>query len=146
MTGSSLPRVLLSTVSSDSHTWNLVYLTLLLEEHGYEVRNLGPTVPDELLIDTACSQQPDVIVISSVNGHGYLDGSRVIRALRASAGVSRIPVVIGGKLGIDGAENEVSRRRLIDAGFNAVFGDQDASVLFEVLPELVGSSMALEAA
>lgn len=60
---SKSPRVLLSTVSSDSHTWNLVYLSLLLEEHGYEVHNLGATVPDELLITTARSQQPDVIVI-----------------------------------------------------------------------------------
>lgn len=146
MADSHSPRVLLSTVSSDSHTWNLVYLSLLLEEHGYEVHNLGATVPDELLIDTARGLQPHVIVVSSVNGHGYLDGSRVIRALRASAGVSRIPAVIGGKLGIEGAENEVYRQKLIDAGFNAAFGDQDASVLLEVLPELVSSSKSMEAA
>ncbi|MGH3857524.1 MAG: cobalamin B12-binding domain-containing protein [Pseudonocardiaceae bacterium] len=140
------PRVLLSTVSSDSHTWNLVYLSMLLEEHGYEVYNLGATVPDELLIDTARSQQPDVIVVSSVNGHGYLDGGRMIRALRVAAGVSRIPAVIGGKLGIDGAENEVYRQKLIDAGFDAAFGDQDAAALLEALPELVRSSTLAAAA
>jgi methylaspartate mutase sigma subunit len=138
---SQSPRVLLSTVSSDSHTWNLVYLTLLLEEHGYQVHNLGATVPDELLIDTARSQQPDVIVVSSVNGHGFLDGRRVIRALRERPGVSHIPAVIGGKLGIAGAGNEAYSQMLVEAGFDAAFDDQDAAVLLETLPGLVGFSL-----
>lgn len=146
MANSRSSRVLLSTVSSDSHTWNLVYLGLLLEEHGYEVHNLGATVPDDLLIDTARSQRPDVIVMSSVNGHGYLDGSRVIRMLRATAGMPQIPAVIGGKLGIEGSDNDVYSQKLIEAGFDAVFGDQDASALLEALPDLIGSSMSLEAA
>src|ERR1700716_4146947 len=90
------PTILLSTVSSDSHTWNLVSLTLLLEEHGYRVTCLGACVPDELLISTALRQRPDAIVISSVNGHGALDGARLVRALRGNPEMASTPVVIGG--------------------------------------------------
>lgn len=114
-------RVLLSTVSSDSHTWNLVFLQLLLEEAGHEVINLGPCVPDELLLDSARQQRPDAIVISTVNGHGFLDGSRMIRRLREDPELADLPVIIGGKLGVAGSADAANAQELLDAGFTAVF-------------------------
>lgn len=118
-------RILLSTVSSDAHTWNLVFLQLMLEESGHEVINLGPCVPDELLVDTARRERPDAIVISSINGHGHLDGARVIRALRRDPSTKDVPAMIGGKLGVHGSGNEVYAPALIDAGFDAVFTSLD---------------------
>ncbi|MEU5313652.1 cobalamin-dependent protein [Streptomyces sp. NPDC021562] len=116
-------RILLSTTSSDSHTWNLVFLQLLLEELDYEVVNLGPCVPDQVLINAVRTYAPDAVVISSVNGHGHLDGIRLISALRADENptVAGVPVMIGGKLGIQGAVNADLAATLVDAGFNAVF-------------------------
>lgn len=116
-------RVLLSTISSDSHTWNLVFLQLLLEERGYEVVNLGPCVPDESLIDAVRRHRPDAVVISSVNGHGHLDGERMIRKLRADTEVGDVQVMIGGKLGIQGDGNAALAEGLVQAGFDAVFTD-----------------------
>jgi methylaspartate mutase sigma subunit len=48
---------------------------------------------------------PDAVVISSGSGHGHLDGTRLISELRADQepAVAHVPVVIGGKLGINGA-------------------------------------------
>src|SRR5262245_5123971 len=74
--------VIVSSVASDSHTWNLVYLQLLISELGFNVINLGACVPDELLISECLSRKPAMVVISSVNGHGYQDGLRVIKSLR----------------------------------------------------------------
>ena len=91
---------LLTTTSSDAHTWNLVYLQLLLEELGSTVVNLGPCVPESLLIDSAESLNPDAIVVSTVNGHGVRDGLSLIRALRAVPSIRPTSVVIGGMLGI----------------------------------------------
>ncbi|MET9372788.1 cobalamin-dependent protein [Streptomyces sp. NPDC002992] len=116
-------RILLSTVSSDSHTWNLVFLQLLLEELGHEVINLGPCVPDALLIETAAAEQPDAIVISSVNGHGHLDGARLIRAVRADPRTRTIRALIGGKLGVQGGDDTSYVRELAEAGFDAVCVD-----------------------
>ncbi|MER5771696.1 cobalamin-dependent protein [Streptomyces sp. NPDC001985] len=116
-------RVLVSSVSSDSHTWNLVFLQLLLEELGHEVTNVGSCVPDELLIDECRRVRPDLVVISSVNGHGALDGGRVIRRIREQPDLRDLRIVIGGKLGVRGAEAGSYGPELTAAGFDAVFED-----------------------
>ncbi|GHF66441.1 methylmalonyl-CoA mutase cobalamin-binding subunit [Amycolatopsis bartoniae] len=129
--------MLLSTISSDAHTWNLVFLQLLLEESGCEVINLGPCVPDELLRTTAECEQPDAIVISSVNGHARTDGCRVARVLRATVATRHIPLMIGGKLGISGAVGQDAVQDLLRAGFDFVFEDScDPAVLPERIAEL----------
>ncbi len=113
--------VVVTTMASDSHTWNLVFLQLLLEELGHRVTNLGACVPDELLVSECRRIEPDLIVLSSVNGHGYHDGLRVIGALRACPELARTPTVIGGKLGIAGSGDPDRQRSLLAAGYDGVF-------------------------
>jgi methylaspartate mutase sigma subunit len=117
------PVVVVTSLSSDSHTWNLVFLQLQIEELGYRVVNLGPCVPDELLVSRCRDIDPALIVVSSVNGHGYQDGLRAIRRLRSTEGLGRVPVVIGGKLGVTGGEDASVGPALVEAGFDAVFED-----------------------
>ncbi|MFI1161813.1 cobalamin B12-binding domain-containing protein [Streptomyces sioyaensis] len=115
--------VLVSGLASDSHTWNLVFLQLLIEEQGYDVVNLGPCVPDELLVRECLERAPALLVISSVNGHGHQDGVRVIRKLRAERALATLPAVIGGKLGIAGSDRTGHVAELVEAGFDSVFED-----------------------
>lgn len=115
--------VVVSSVASDSHTWNLVYLQLVLEELEHTVTNLGACVPDELLVEECLRLAPDLVVISSVNGHGYIDGARLIVAFRARPELADTPVVIGGMLGIAGPDGRGGHDLLINAGFNEVFDD-----------------------
>ncbi|WP_329572856.1 cobalamin B12-binding domain-containing protein [Kitasatospora sp. NBC_01266] len=123
--------VIVTSLASDSHTWNLVFLQLLIEECGYQVVNLGPCVPDDLLAAECAAQEPDMVVISSVNGHGYQDGMRVIGKLRALSPLAATPIVIGGKLGTDDREGAARTADLTAAGFDAVFEDgQDPVVAF----------------
>ncbi|GAA1940839.1 cobalamin B12-binding domain-containing protein [Kitasatospora viridis] len=114
-------EIVVTTMASDSHTWNLVFLQLLLEELGHRVTNLGACVPDALLLAECRRIEPDLIVISSVNGHGHQEGLRVIPALRACPELRLTPTVIGGKLGIAGADDPDRERVLLAAGFDAVF-------------------------
>ena len=131
-------RILLSTTSSDSHTWNLMFLQLLLEECGHEVVNLGPCVPDALLVETARSRRPSAIVISTVNGHGRIDGARVVRAVRRDPEIAQLPMVIGGKLGIEGTSSDDEVSRLLEAGFDAVFiGDANPDELPTALSRML---------
>ncbi|MCS0603061.1 cobalamin-dependent protein [Streptomyces sp. LP11] len=120
--------VLVAGGISDSHTWNLVYLHLLLEEHGQRVVNLGPCVPEDLLIAEALHRRPALIVVSSVNGHGYHDGMRTVARLREHPELDAVPVVIGGKLGIEGPPGEEEVAALRAAGYDAVFDDSPAGV------------------
>ncbi|WP_394425892.1 cobalamin B12-binding domain-containing protein [Streptomyces sp. SGAir0957] len=114
-------RFVVSSVSSDAHMWNLVFLQLLLEEQGAHVTNLGACVPDDLIIEECLRSMPDVLVISTVNGHGHLDGLRLIRRIRSHPELSGLRVVIGGKLGVRGADNIVFAEELSLSGYDAVF-------------------------
>jgi len=117
--------ILLTGVASDSHTWNLVFLQLLFEESGHRVVNLGPCVPPDLLVSSCRDERPDLVVMSSVNGHGVPDGLRAVQALRRAADLAELPTVIGGKLGIAGVPGAAEVRQLLEAGFDAVFTDAD---------------------
>jgi len=122
--------VLVSGLASDAHTWNLVYLQLFLEERGHRVRNLGACVPDEMLVDECLRHDPDLVVLGSVNGHGWQDGERVVAALRARPELAATGIVIGGKLGIDGPRGDSQADRLRAAGFDEVFEDHDGIAPF----------------
>lgn len=117
--------VLVAGTASDSHTWNLIFLQLFCEERGHRVVNLGPCVPDALLVAETTALRPELVVLSSVNGHGYTDGLKAITALRPHAPEPRI--VIGGKLGVDGRRHADRTDTLLRAGFDAVFDDGDLS-------------------
>jgi methylaspartate mutase sigma subunit len=141
--------VLLTGVASDSHTWNLVFLELLFTELGHRVVNLGPCVPPELLVRTGQQVNPDLIVMSSVNGHGLRDGVRAVEAVRRCPELSGTAAVIGGKLGIAGVSDRAHIRQLLDAGFDAVFEDGDgvqpldeflAGLTERLIPNCVGAS------
>lgn len=122
-------KVLLAGTSSDAHTWNLVYMQILIQEFGHDVRNLGCCVPGELLLREAVRMAPDLIVMSTVNGHGVIDGARVVRLLRKNASLREVPIVIGGKLGVAGRGLEEGVQALLDAGFTAVYEDDHVAMM-----------------
>ncbi|MFI6210261.1 cobalamin B12-binding domain-containing protein [Streptomyces sp. NPDC051041] len=120
-------RFIVTSVSSDAHMWNLVFLQLLLEERGGEVVNLGACVPDDVIIAECRRRRPDVLVVSTVNGHGHLDGLRLITQIRSDPELAGLRVVIGGKLGIRGSGNARFSTELVEAGFDAAF-EADAGI------------------
>lgn len=132
--------VIVSSTVSDAHTWNLVFLQLLVEEVGLPVVNLGPCVPEELLAAECLLREPALVVISSVNGHGYQDCLGLIRRLRAADQPEGMLVVAGGKLAVlaEGATRRAEHLRR--AGFDAVFDDgPDSLVTFrQMLVTLTG--------
>jgi methylaspartate mutase sigma subunit len=137
--------VVVSGLASDAHSWNLVYLQLLIEELGHNVVNLGPCVPDELLVSACHRHRPALLVISSVNGHGYQEGLRLIRKLRGQARLAGLPAVIGGKLSLSGAMSNEHIDALLDAGFDAVFEDRaDAAVRFRRFVSLFAAGACRE--
>jgi methylmalonyl-CoA mutase cobalamin-binding subunit len=114
-------RAVIATVQSDSHMWNLVYIELVLRENGWDVNNLGACTPTDLVVETCLTERPDMLVVSTVNGHGHIGGRKLIERLRSRPELEYLPVVIGGKLGTLGAENSVFAEPLIAAGFSVVF-------------------------
>lgn len=114
-------RAVIATVPSDSHMWNMVYIELVLRENGWDVNNLGACTPAELVVETCLAEKPDLLVVSSVNGHGHIGGRKLIGQIRSQPDLNYLPCVIGGKLGTLGANNSVFVEPLISAGYSAVF-------------------------
>lgn len=136
------PRAVLSTIASDAHTWNLVYLQLLLEEHGFLVRNLGPCVPADEVVGACLAERPRLLVLSTVNGHGLIEAPEYIRKVRERAELRGLTVVIGGKLGVEGALPDEDVRALRRLGFDGVFAAPDAVPGFrQFLPEVATAAV-----
>ena len=128
--------VVVASTASDSHMWNLVYLQLLLEELGCTVTNLGACVPDSMLLDHCRAIAPNLVVLSTVNGHGHTEGLRVAPKLRACPDLAGAFLVIGGKLGTDGELSAANRDLLLAAGFDGVFCDGDVPAFCAFLDRL----------
>lgn len=122
------PRALIATVESDSHMWNLVYLQLWLAEQGFEVHNGGCCTPEPEVLQALDSFEPDLVVISSVNGHGHAQGLRLIDGIRRHN--PDVPCVIGGKLTTSEADTLLARDALLQAGYAGVFIGGDAMADF----------------
>lgn len=123
---SSAFRTLIASTPSDAHSWNLVYLQLVLEEYTDDVVNLGPCLPVDLLVEECRWRRPELVVVSSVNGHGHADGLAVIEALRAEHAIDGTRIVIGGMLTTDPARDAVAVAELRAAGYDDVYAGPDA--------------------
>jgi methylaspartate mutase sigma subunit len=120
------PKALVSSIPSDSHMWNLIFMQLLLEEKGFAVVNLGACVPIEILIKEAHKHKPDLLVISTVNGHGHFEGLQIMTEIKKYQLLKKMQIVIGGKLGILGKENQAFEKKLLDSGFHGVFHGENS--------------------
>ncbi|MEU8269172.1 cobalamin B12-binding domain-containing protein [Sphaerisporangium sp. NPDC049002] len=134
------PYAVLSSTPSDSHTWNLLYVQLLMEENGWTVTNLGACAPVAMLLDESLRRVPDMIVISTVNGHGAQEARQVIAALRAEPSLSRVPVALGGKLCVSEDREQAVVGELAAAGYDAVLvGDAAVPAFRSLLAEAAGT-------
>jgi methylmalonyl-CoA mutase cobalamin-binding subunit len=114
-------RVVIATIPSDSHTWNLVFLELLFKNHDCDTLNLGCCTPYSEIQKN--SKNIDLVVISTVNGHGYSEGLELIQFLKNTMKNTIPPIIIGGKLGVKGSENKQYYSTLLNSGYSAVFDD-----------------------
>lgn len=112
-------KALVSGMKSDSHTWNLVFLQMWLEERNFDVNNLGNCVSETEIVKACKIFKPDLLVISSINGHGYIEAVDLINSLHNLVG--RTHIVIGGKLTTSKKKQCELEKELIRLGFNGVF-------------------------
>ncbi len=127
---------LLTGVRSDSHTWGLTYMHLLLEERGFRAINIGANSSTKEVTDAANNNLPEIIVVSSVNGHGFIEGQELAEALEAE-GLGNVTKVIGGILPTDPNEIPVATEALLLSGFDAVFNGPESVQRFLTFLDLV---------
>lgn len=118
------PLAVLTGIRSDSHSWNLVYVQLKLEELGFDVVNLGANAAVKSVQLNVLQRDPALVVVSTVNGHGAIEGAEIAQALRAQN--SKVALVIGGMLTTQPSEIVAATQALLDSGYNGVFSGANA--------------------
>lgn len=122
------PAAVLAGPPADAHTWNLIYLEMLLEENGYSVTNLGPNVHHDTLFETLSYASHDLVVISCLNGSIKQEGLALMQK-RTTHGIGEELFVIGGVLHEEEDTPEV-RQHLQQAGFTDVFINEPDATRF----------------
>ena len=93
-TGPSLGKVLLATVEGDIHDIGKNIVATLLENHGFEVIDLGKNVPAERIIEEAVRNNVDIVGLSALMTTTVMEMDKVIKKLREK-GV-KVMTIVGG--------------------------------------------------
>lgn len=114
-------RLVLGVIGSDVHAVGNKILENILVEEGFEVTNIGVLSPQEDFINAAIETAADLIIISSLYGHGEID-CRGMREKCIEAGIDDIPLYVGGNLVVGKKDfNEVKITFEEEMGFTRAY-------------------------
>lgn len=112
--------LVLGVIGSDCHAVGNKILDYALTEAGFNVVNIGVLSPQEDFINAAVETNADVIVVSSLYGHGEID-CRGMREKCDEAGLKDIILYVGGNIVVGKQNWEDVEQRFKAMGFNRVF-------------------------
>ncbi|MBU5591783.1 methylaspartate mutase subunit S [Clostridium sp. MSJ-4] len=112
--------LVLGVIGSDCHAVGNKILDYALSEAGFNVVNIGVLSPQEDFINAAVETNADVIVVSSLYGHGEID-CRGMREKCDESGLKDIILYVGGNIVVGKQEWEDVEKRFKAMGFNRVF-------------------------
>lgn len=108
-------RVLLAKPGLDGHEAGVMLVSRALQDAGFEVIYLGLRQTAAKIASAAVSEDVDVIGLSVLTG-GHLEHARELLKALEAADASSIPVVVGGII------SEESAQELAACGVAATFG------------------------
>ena len=114
-------RLILGVIGADVHAVGNKILYHAFTEAGFEVTNLGVMVSQDEFIDAAIETNADVIVVSSLYGHGELD-CQGMRDKCVERGLDDILLYVGGNIVVGKQPFEDVEKRFEVMGFDRVFG------------------------
>ena len=112
--------LILGVIGADVHAVGNKILYHAFTQAGFEVVNLGVMVSQEEYIAAAIEANADAIVVSSLYGQGELD-CRGIREKCNEAGLTGIPLLVGGNIVVGKQEFADVEKRFKDMGFDRAF-------------------------
>ncbi len=113
-------KLVMGVIGADVHAVGNKILYHAFTAAGFDVTNLGVMVSQEEYIEAAIETDADAIVVSSLYGHGELD-CRGLRDKCEEAGLTGIPLYVGGNIVVGKQPFEEVEKRFRAMGFNRVF-------------------------
>jgi len=127
-------EIIIAMTESDAHVVANKLLQLYLEEHGYNIINLGACTPMKQVAQTAAVINPQAIVLGSQNGHALEDISSLL-SLKKDFHID-CPVILGGNLSVGAQKSNDLELKLQQAGVDYIC--QNFDELLALLVELAG--------
>lgn len=112
--------LVMGVIGADVHAIGNKILYHCFSEAGFEVINLGVMVSQEEYVEAAIESNADVILVSSLYGHGEID-CRGLRERCEEAGLRNILLYVGGNIVVGKQPFEEVEKRFKNMGFDRVF-------------------------
>ena len=113
-------KLVLGVIGSDCHAVGNKILDYALSEAGFDVVNIGVLSPQEDFINAAKETNADVIIVSSLYGHGELD-CQGMREKCDEAGLEGILLYVGGNIVVGKQNWENVHARFTSMGFDRIY-------------------------
>ncbi len=91
-----LGSVVIGTVKGDLHDIGKNLVTMMLEGQGFEVEDLGISVPPERFVEIARQKKPNIIALSALLTTTMIEMKNVIDALKEAGLRDTVGVIVGG--------------------------------------------------
>lgn len=112
--------VVLGVIGSDCHAVGNKILDHSLTGAGFNVVNIGVLSPQEDFINAAVETDADVIMVSSLYGHGEID-CRGMKENMDEAGLKDVLLYVGGNIVVGKQDWKEVHKRFKDMGFDRVY-------------------------
>jgi len=130
-----MPTLVLGVIGADVHAVGNKILNYTFTKAGFKVINLGVMVSQTEFVEAAIEAAADVIIVSSLYGHGEID-CKGLREKCDEAGLGGIIMYVGGNLVVGKQDFNTVERVFLDMGFNRVYPPgSDPMVALEHLKE-----------
>ena len=106
-------KVILATVKGDIHDIGKNIVKMLLENHGFQVIDLGKDVPPEKIVESAKKEKPNVIALSALLTTTMVEMGVVKEELKKAK--LDIPLLVGGAVVTKGYADRIGAAYSLDA-------------------------------
>lgn len=113
-------KVVLGVIGADVHAVGNKILHYAYTQAGFFVVNLGVMVTQQEFIQAAMEAEADVIIVSSLYGHGELD-CKGLRDKCIEAGLEDILLYVGGNLVVGKSDFKEVEEKFLAMGYNRVY-------------------------
>ena len=115
-----MKTIVIGVIGADVHAVGNKIIEYVLKENGYEVVNVGVLSSQEDFINAAIETGADLILVSSLYGHGEIDCCG-FRSKCLEAGIGDIPLFVGGNIVVGKQDFNEVRERFYKMGFNRAY-------------------------
>jgi len=115
-----LKTIVIGVIGADVHAVGNKIIEYTLINAGYNVVNIGVLSSQEDFINAAIETDANLILVSSLYGHGEID-CRGMREKCIESGIENILLYVGGNIVVGKQDFSHVKKIFLDMGFNRVF-------------------------